>query len=156
MQARSGPKDFIRTNSKALEEARPASASDTGSARHRGAKGAGVAADTLKHEEYGAVPTYLRQRQAEWAEEAEAKKRAEEAKDVPPGMRLMPLEERLETLRLLRTGIEETQNELSKFKLNVVVPSQRKRRGDLEEKLTQLEDAVKVFSRTKVFVKLGE
>lgn len=109
-----------------------------------------------KHAEYGAVPAYLRERQAQWAREAEAKAKAEAEKDVPKGMRLLPEAERLETLSMLEAKIAETRDELSKFKLRLVVPSHIKRKSDLEEKLTKMEEAVRVFSKTRVFVKLGE
>jgi hypothetical protein len=40
------------------------------------------------------------------------------------------------------------------MKLHVTVPSQVRRKAELEAKMAQLEDAVAVFSRTRVFVKL--
>lgn len=114
------------------------------------------AADIAKHESYGAVPAYLRERQAQWAREAEAKAKAEAEKDVPKGMRLLPESERLETLSMLEAKMAETREELSKFKLRLVVPSHIKRKADLEEKLSKMEEAQRVFSKTRVFVKLDE
>lgn len=128
------------------------SASVAGSAA-LGATGAAGGSASARHTEYGAVPKYLRERQAEWAAAEEARKKAEADKDVPKGMRIMPEAERLDMLAMLRDSILEAKDELSKFKLVLSVPSQIKRRGDLEAKLAQMEEAVAVFSRERVFVK---
>lgn len=100
------------------------------------------------------MPAYLRERQAEWAAAAAAKKKAESEADVPSGMRLMSEPERVETLDMVRAGIADTHAALSKFKLLVDTPSQVRRKAELEAKLAQLEEAQRVFSRTRVFVKL--
>jgi len=136
-------RDFVHTNIRsAVEAGRPTSRPGT------------AGSTPEKHAEYGTVPEYLRARQAEWAAEAAVAAKKEAEKDVPPGMRLMPEDERLATLAMLDAGITETRDALSKFKLTVVVPSQQRRKAELEAKITQLEDAVRVFSRTRVFVKL--
>lgn len=136
------PKDHVSGNIRSVLEAAPP-------ASPRSPSAAGV-----KHPEYGAVPAYLRERQAEWAAAAAAKKRAEDEADVPRGMRLMPEGERLDTLSLIAASMEETRLLLSKFKLTTDVPSQLRRRAELEAKLTKLEDAQRVFSKTRVFVKI--
>jgi hypothetical protein len=145
LQASSMSRDFLHDNAVAARE-RPKS----GHAKPRKTE------PVPRHEEFGEVPTYLKVRQAEWAKEAEVKRKAAEDKDVPAGMRLMPDSERLETLELLKAGISETQAALSKFKLNVTVPSQVRRKAELENKMTQLEEAQRVFGKTRVFVKLDE
>lgn len=118
-----------------------------------GVSAAASGSASARHSEYGAVPKYLRDRQAEWAAAEEARKKAEADKDVPKGMRIMPEGERLDMLAMLRDSIAEARDELSKFRLVLSVPSQIKRRSDLEAKLAQMEEAVGVFSRERVFVK---
>ena len=82
----------------------------------------------------------------EWEEE---KIRAEASRpdpDAPPGMVLMPEEERLETLSVLMKTQESTQRELSKMPLTVETPGLRSRKSALEAKLKELEEAVTIFS----------
>jgi hypothetical protein len=100
------------------------------------------------------VPAYLRQRQAEWAAAEEAKKAAAANADIPAGMRVMGEGERVETLAMLRAGIDDTKAELAGMKLRLTVPSHIRHKADLEAKLAKLEAAIGVFSRPRVFVKI--
>ena len=67
-------------------------------------------------------------------------------------MTLMPDAERLETLQVLRESEKETQQALFKIPLRVTTPSMMKKKTDLESKLQEIEAAMKIFSREKVFV----
>jgi hypothetical protein len=109
-----------------------------------------------KRADFGAVPAYLKARQAEWAAAEDAKKAAAAASDVPPGMRVMGEAERADTLAMLAAGIADTKAALSAMKLHVDVPSHIRRKADLEAKLAKLEAAVGVFSRPRVFVNIDE
>ncbi|RYE83916.1 MAG: hypothetical protein EOO65_03150 [Methanosarcinales archaeon] len=139
-------KDFVVSNARAALAQPLRASSATG-------KTETIAKET-RHSEFGAVPSYLKERQAVWAREADAKRKAEEEKDVPRGMRIMPEEERLETIAMLEASLKETREALSKFKFVVDVPSQVRRKAELEEKLTKLEEALRVFSKPRVLVKL--
>jgi hypothetical protein len=143
--------DFVNEN--IAQATAAASASKT---KKPAAAGAAVRAALVdgKREDYGAVPAYLKARQAKWAEEAAVKKKAEEMADVPAGMRIMEDGERLETLDMLRQGIADARAELGAMKLHVDIPSQIRRKADLEAKITKLEQALGVFSRPRVFVKI--
>lgn len=56
--------------------------------------------EPARHEEFGRVPHYLEERKAQWAEEEEEMRRRRPDPDCPPGMRLMPESERLQTLEV--------------------------------------------------------
>lgn len=105
----------------------------------------------------GAVPQYLLERKEVWAAESEARKKREaEAAICPPGYRLMPEEERLETLALVEESLKETKHALDTMPLRITTPSAIKHKGDLELRLKKLEDAYTVFNRAKVLVKIEE
>ncbi|RYH12570.1 hypothetical protein EON65_37915 [archaeon] len=53
-----------------------------------------------RHEEYGQVPQYLQQRREQWEADEDAKRRNAPDPDCPPGMKLMPEQERLQTLEV--------------------------------------------------------
>mmetsp|Transcript_6786 Transcript_6786/g.21506 ORF Transcript_6786/g.21506 Transcript_6786/m.21506 type:complete len:748 (+) Transcript_6786:81-2324(+) len=103
---------------------------------------------------FGKVPEYLVRRKLE-KEEAEAKAREleERTRGCPPGMMVMPEAERLETLAALQDSYEEVKKQLGRMPLVIETRSQIKRQEALEAKLQEIEDAVKIFSRPKVFVK---
>lgn len=144
-----------------------------------------------QRENYGKVPEYLEARKAQWAVEESAARREREIREAcPPGHRMMPEEERAETLALVTTSLEAAKKEvrsaaavrlppspllapsaaaltpspapaltthpaqLNAMPLRVEIPSALRRKAELEAKVAKLEDAVKVFSRPRVFVKL--
>jgi len=138
-----GGKDFLSENARAAmaERARAAEV-DPAAPLPRGA-------------DYGKLPGYLRERKEAWAAEAEARRAAElEAQGCPRGHRLMPEAERLETLALLRASCGEARDALQRMPLRVEIPSAVRKKHELEAKLTKLEEALKVFERPRVFVKI--
>jgi len=113
-----------------------------------------AAAPLPKRADYGTLPDYLKERKESWKEANEAKKRAaDEALGCPPGHRIMPDEERLETLQLLKSSLNEAQDMLLRMPLRVEQVSQVRKKAELEAKITKLEDAMKVFGKHRVFVK---
>ena len=67
-----------------------------------------------KREGYGKVPTYLESRKAEWAAKSEKERKEKEIRDAcPPGHRMMPEEERLETLSMVTSALEIAKKEVS-------------------------------------------
>ena len=105
------------------------------------------------HSGFGEVPAYIRQRQKAAAEaEKAAAEKAEREKGCPPGMTRMSEEERVETLAVLMKNKEVGYQELAKLPMTVETPSLRRRKADLERKLEQIEDAIKIFSRECVWV----
>ena len=105
------------------------------------------------HSGFGQVPAYIRERQAAAAQaEREAAEKAEREKGCPPGMTRMSEKERTETLAVLMKNKELGYQELTKLPMTVETPSLRRRKADLERKLEQIEEAIKIFSREVVWV----
>jgi len=109
--------------------------------------------DWKQKENYGKVPAYLQERKVELAEAAAARKAAEEAEAVPPGMRLLPEAERLQTLELLGKSRAETERQLQRMPFNVETPSQIRMKAELEGRLKEIEEAERAFSRKRIFVR---
>ena len=66
----------------------------------------------LKKEEYGKVPRYLQNIKVGLAQQHADKQAAKEAAMVPPGMRIMPEEERLEMLGILQESRQDIEAKL--------------------------------------------
>ena len=65
----------------------------------------------------------------------------------PPGTRLMPENERLETLRDLKESVVETNRQLETMPVAARSQKIEKHKKELEEKLARLERAVETFSK---------
>ena len=76
----------------------------------------------------------------------------EEAMKHPPGTRLMPEDERQQTLDDLKSAKDETNKQLER--LPVVSHSQKmeRHRTELEQKVARLERAIETFSKPNVYV----
>ena len=107
-----------------------------------------------RREGFGEVPLYIQERKMEMLEK-KAKQQFEEErkKGCPKGMTLLSEEERVETLAVLQKNAAETSKTLSKMPLVVETPSLIKRKAVLEQKLHEIESAISVFSRKKVYVR---
>ena len=66
----------------------------------------------LKKEEYGKVPRYLQNIKVGLAQQHAEKQAAKEAAMVPPGMRIMPEEERLDMLGILDESRQDVEAKL--------------------------------------------
>lgn len=106
-----------------------------------------------RHSEFGAVPKYLQDRKEEWAETEARRQAALPDPSCPPGMRLMPEDERLETLDILLESEREAQSMMLKLPLHSTTPSVVKRKEALEAKLKEIEAAKKIFSKARVYIK---
>jgi hypothetical protein len=105
------------------------------------------------HEDFGSVPVYIQEIKAEMAEQQRlATEKEEREKGCPPGMTRMSDAERLETLEVLKKNKGVGYDELAKLPMSIETPSLIKRKNALERKLEQIEEAIKIFSRTVVWV----
>ncbi|XP_063168921.1 enkurin domain-containing protein 1 [Candoia aspera] len=102
----------------------------------------------------GHVPRYLIERKDHWRREAEERLRNTPDPDTPPGHAMMPESQRLETLKNLRESQEKLLKDLLLLPVRIDTLSVQTRRVSLEKKLSQIEEALKIFSRAKVFIKL--
>ncbi|KAG8144030.1 putative C16orf48-like protein [Naja naja] len=102
----------------------------------------------------GHVPHYLIERKDHWRKEAEERLRNTPDPDTPPGHAMMPENQRLETLKNLKESQEKLLKELLLLPVRIDSLSVQTRRVSLEKKLSHIEEALKIFSRPKVFIKL--
>lgn len=103
---------------------------------------------------YGKVPKYLQNIKSELVNRKEDIERRAELAKVPYGMRLIPEEERVETLASLQKKKTEVYTALSKLPITSTTPSMIRRKNDYEKQLTDLESAISTFSRKRVFLQI--
>lgn len=108
----------------------------------------------IEKRDYGKVPQYLMERKMELAADYEARMKSKEEAAIPAGMRMLPEEERLETLGLLEANRLEVEKQLQQLPILIETPGQVRRKDELERRLQEIEEAKKIFSRSKVLVHL--
>jgi len=108
--------------------------------------------DGSRHQDFGRVPEYLEQRKAQWEEQEYEKRRNAPDPNCPAGMCLMPEEERKNTLQVLQQSKEEALGQLRRMPFVIETPSQKKRQEFLESKLREIDTAIGIFSKEKVYV----
>ena len=79
---------------------------------------------------------------------------AKEAALIPPGMRIMPEAERLETLTILEQNRADVEKEIQQLPFVIETPSAVKHKNRLEQRMQEIEEARKIFARSKVLVKI--
>ncbi|KAJ3102140.1 succinate dehydrogenase complex, subunit B [Phlyctochytrium planicorne] len=94
----------------------------------------------------------LQYRKMEWAEREKERLLTLEAEKIPRGMTVVPEDERRETLRLLMEHERSLVKELSRFSLVIESMRQKKKKAELEERLREVENAIEMFSRPKVYL----
>ncbi|XP_010610557.1 enkurin domain-containing protein 1 isoform X3 [Fukomys damarensis] len=102
----------------------------------------------------GHVPHYLLERKDLWRREAEAQQHSQPDPTMPPGHTCMPENQRLETLNNLLQSQSQLLRELVLLPAGADSLRAQGYRAELDQKLVQVEEAIKIFSRPKVFVKL--
>jgi len=109
-----------------------------------------------KHDSYGRVPAYLEERKAQWEEEKEERKKRMPDPNCPKGMKLMPEDERLQTLEVLVRSKDEATKQLMRMPFVIETPSLKRKQGALEAKLREIENAIDLFSKPKVYIAMNE
>lgn len=114
-----------------------------------------------KHESYGKVPSYLLKRKEE-LNEKENERRMERASEHMEsskskennngGMVRLSEAERVETLSLLQENEKKLRSELHRLPLAAQSLGTIKKRENLENKLNEIQEAKKIFSKDKVYV----
>ncbi|XP_036130723.1 enkurin domain-containing protein 1 [Molossus molossus] len=102
----------------------------------------------------GHVPHYLLERRDLWRREAEARQHSQPDPAMPPGHACMPENQRLETLSNLLQSQSQLLRELVLLPAGADSLRAQGHRAELDRKLVQVEEAIKIFSRPKVFVKM--
>ncbi|XP_072272194.1 enkurin domain-containing protein 1 [Pyxicephalus adspersus] len=102
----------------------------------------------------GQVPQYLLDLKQQWLREKEEMKKQTPDPAMPPGHTMMPEQERQETLRKLRETQAQLTKELLMLPVRADTLSIQNRRTELDKKLSEIEEGIKIFSRPKVFIKI--
>ncbi|XP_029295897.1 enkurin domain-containing protein 1 [Cottoperca gobio] len=102
----------------------------------------------------GQVPQYLEERKEQWHKEEEERRRNAPDPTAPAGHTLMPESERQETLKSLQETHRSLVTELMSLPLKADHLSVRSLRAHLDCRLSEIEEAIKIFSRDKVYVKI--
>lgn len=141
--------DFIKINSRAakmVQAVRPMSSQEQDYKKKQDKE--------LRNYKKGQVPKYLKERQIQW--EKEEKERLANLPDpsVPEGHRVLAQNERLETLALLKENEASLLQHIQKLSLSNDSLRAQRRRQELEKKIAEVDEAIKIFSRPKVFVKI--
>jgi len=131
-------KNFIGENKNKIQEMLPPRSDDN--------------SDNNIHEEFGRIPKYLLDRKLKAAQEEAERRRNAPDPDCPPGMKRMPEEERLNTLEVLASSKEECLKQLSKLPFVIETPVLRKKQESLEQKLREIDNALELFKKPKVFI----
>lgn len=113
------------------------------------------APEEQKHENYGRVPSYLKERKQEWEEQREEEIRRRPDPSCPPGMCLMPEGERQNTLDVLMESRKDAMAQLQQMPFVVETLRLKKKQDALENKLREIEQAITIFSKPKVYVALN-
>ncbi|XP_074647842.1 enkurin domain-containing protein 1-like isoform X2 [Tubulanus polymorphus] len=104
----------------------------------------------------GIVPEYLIHRQKEMADEEQRRIDSIPDPTIPDGHKVMDEKERVESLELLRKNQEALITQLNMLPITSDTMRVKNKRLDLEAKLSELEEAIRIFSRPKVFVKIDQ
>lgn len=101
----------------------------------------------------GTVPDYLKERVSQWKEEET--KRIANLPDptVPEGHVVMDPKEKDETLTVLTKSREKLLLQLQNMPLRNDTLRRHNTRNELEAKIGEIDDAIKIFSRPRVFIK---
>ena len=103
----------------------------------------------------GSVPKYLKSRQASWKAEAERIEREKPDPDCPPGHRKLSDGDRREKLGQMRERVKHLVDKNNSFPITKDNLRLRQMRADIEKEMTQLEESIRIYERTKVFVPIN-
>ncbi|XP_072537101.1 enkurin domain-containing protein 1 isoform X1 [Salminus brasiliensis] len=101
----------------------------------------------------GRVPQYLEERKQQWRREAEERRKNTPDPSVPAGHTQMSEREKQETLKSLKETHRSLVSELLSLPVRADTVSVRSRRAEIDRRLSEVEEAIKIFSRDKVYVK---
>jgi hypothetical protein len=104
----------------------------------------------------GRLPQYLVSRRQQWKKAEEERLASRPDPSIPPGHTLMSQQERRHTLNILTQHQATLTHQLQSFPLRTDTLKHKMKRAELEAKLAEIEDALKIFSRPKVFVKTDD
>eukprot|EP00741_Cyanophora_paradoxa_P018517 tig00021070_g17876.t1 len=142
-------KDYIRTNAvEAITKRPPAIADPKEKERIPDAREA--------NPDFARVPEYLIQRRMDMERLREEERlAAEEAAECPPGMIRVTEEERVQMLSVLAENRSSVSKALQAMPFICDTIGLRRKKQDLEKRLGEIDEAIKNFSKPKVFVNVN-
>ena len=106
-----------------------------------------------KHKNFGKVPEYIKRFEMERELERQEKIRKKEEMKYPKGTKLLSNDERVKTLN----SLIKTQQELSLLLEKMPITNRSvgilKKKEELVKKLNEIDKAIEMFSKKKVFIK---
>ena len=106
-----------------------------------------------KHKDFGKIPNYIKKYEMERQLKKEELKRKEEESKIPKGTKLLSEEERIATLNGLISNKNQITNQLEKMPISNRTMHIQNRKEELRQKLEEIENAIQMFSKKRVFVK---
>ncbi|KAI8825081.1 calmodulin-binding-domain-containing protein [Fimicolochytrium jonesii] len=100
----------------------------------------------------GEIPKYLVNRKMEWAQQELDRLNKLEEDKIPPGMMVVPDEDKQRTLRSLRQKQDQLMDQLARFPVVTETLGMQRRKAIIEAQLKEIEEAIETFSRKVVFV----
>lgn len=110
--------------------------------------------EELQRYKKGVVPNYLVTRKVQWRKEEEDRIANTPDPAMPPGHKVLPENERMKTLNLLKEREADLMKKLSALPLRMDTFRLRTEKQELEAKLAEIDEGKKIFSRPKVFVRI--
>ena len=106
-----------------------------------------------KHRNYGKIPEYIKKYEMERELQKEELKRRKEEMTYPKGTKLLTEEERVNTLSELLKAQKDLNTQLEKMPITTRTLAVKNKKEELIRKLDEIEKAIELFSKKKVFVK---
>ena len=106
------------------------------------------------HKSYGKTPKYIQNMRIAQEFKKEIENKIKEEKNYPKGTRLLSENERIKTLNGLNESKKELLEQIEKLPISMRTVAVNHKRDELFKKLDEIEDAIKMFERKKVFVKI--
>ena len=103
----------------------------------------------------GSVPKYLKSRQASWKAEAERIEREKPDPDCPAGHRKLSDGDRREALGQMRERYKHLVDKNNSFPITKDNLRLRQMKADIEKEMVNLEENIRIYERTKVFVPIN-
>ncbi|CAM1314607.1 ENKD1 (predicted) [Pycnogonum litorale] len=140
-------KNFIAANAAAVKDHKSKKPNEIAAVQ------SGASSQKIGNRTIGKVPKYLQTRKQQWKEEEEKRKKEMPDPSIPPGHIKISDEEKKNTLEQLNKSYEELMKQLNRLPITCDSLRSQKYREDIEKQLHTIEEGIRIFSRSKVFVR---
>lgn len=109
---------------------------------------------TYEEKNLGKIPNYLEQRKEQLRRENEELIKNMPDPEQPPGHRKLPDDEKQKTMNLLKETKNKLLSEMNSLPIRSDTFRIKTTKNDMEKKLVELDQAIEIFSKPKVFIKI--